>query len=68
MSLSLHREHELIRRQWRDTVATLAVLDAGDLWHPLTSEQYRGLLLESLDELEHDLAEIERDSFQCLAS
>jgi hypothetical protein len=52
---SQHRQHELIRRHKRDTLATLAALDR---------QTYRGLLLDSLEEHEQELAELEGETWQ----
>ena len=57
------RRHELIRRQKRDTIATLAALARGKLWHPLDWEVYREMLLDSLEEHDSELAELEGEDW-----
>ena len=55
------RRLELLNRRWRDTNESLADLEAGELWHPLSEQQWRSHLLATLDEIEGEigLAEFE---------
>ncbi len=47
------RRNELLRR--RDTLQDLASLDAGELRHPLGEDEYRGVLFETLEDVEAEL-------------
>ena len=55
--------NELIRRHKRDAIATLAALDREALWHPLDKSTYRAMLLDSLEEHDQELAEIEGETW-----
>ena len=48
--------HELLRRRRRDTLQDLAMLDAGELWHPLSRGEYRGLLFDTLEDTDAELS------------
>lgn len=49
------RRHELLRRRRRDTLQELDLLDAGQLWHSLPEDEYRGVLIETLEDIEAEL-------------
>ena len=49
------RRHELLRRHRRDTLQDLAMLDAGELWHALSEDEYRGVLIDTLEDVEAEL-------------
>ncbi len=63
MQENQNRRHELIRRQRRDTATALAALDRGELYHPLSQEDYRALLLRSLEEDEREIASLEGETW-----
>ena len=50
------RRHELLRRRHRDALRTLELLDAGHLWHPLEEDEYRGVLFDTLEDVEAELS------------
>ncbi len=52
--MSETRRHELLRR--RDTLQELEQLDAGELWHALREDEYRGVLFETLEVIESELS------------
>lgn len=56
MTTASPRRVELLRRHRRDIVAELDLLNAGELWHPLSEYEYRGILLASLEEIDSELA------------
>ena len=47
----------------RDTIATLAALDRGSLCHPLDKAMYRTMLLDSIEEHDRELAELEGETW-----
>ena len=49
------RRHELLRRRRRDAVDELAALERDELWHILSDEEYRDVLLATLDEIDDEL-------------
>ena len=50
------RRQELLRRCRRDTLQDLAMLDAGEMWHPLGEGEYRVVLFETLEDVEVELS------------
>ena len=50
------RRHELLCRRRRDALQELELLDAGRLFHPLAEDEYRGVLFETLEDIEAELS------------
>jgi hypothetical protein len=49
-------EPELLRRHRLNHQLELQMLGAGELWHPMSEREYRGLLLEGLEQIDRELA------------
>ena len=49
------RRHELLHRR-RDALRELEQLDAGESWYPLSEDAYRGVLFETLEDVEAELS------------
>jgi hypothetical protein len=57
----LSREHERARRRLLQVQDELAMLDQGELWHPLSEDEYRDLLLAEIEDLEAAVEAIEAE-------
>jgi hypothetical protein len=58
-----HIRHEIVRRQRREALATLAALEEGELYHPMSQEDYQALLVRSIAEDDQELAELEGETW-----
>ena len=59
------RRDELLRRRRREVRRDLDKLDRGELWHPLSDERYRGVLLAMLEEIDDELEGASRNQTFC---
>ena len=50
------RSELLLRCRRRDTLQDLEMFDAGELWHPLSEDEYRGVLLVTLEDIDAELS------------
>ena len=54
------RRFELLRRRRLNLMQELSLLNAGELWHILTEDEYRAVLVESLFEIDEEIVDEER--------
>jgi hypothetical protein len=59
----MSREHERTRRRILQVRGELGMLDRGELWRPLTEDEYRDLLYAELEDLKATVEGIEHECY-----